>query len=101
MKGFWSSNDEVCRAADKYGIRILEVACEISKAKNPSLPTNSYVVQYSFEDANYIDIVQGKRSDIFDCYYDKLGKGHLQSIYWTDGRTNPKLFDSKAYLKQS
>ena len=101
MKGIWSSNDEVCSSADRYNIKILEVACDISKAKNPNLPLNSYVGNYFYEDTHYIDIVMGNRSDIFDCYYDKLGQGHIKSIKWTDGKTNPKLFDSKAYLKQS
>ena len=105
----WTSNNEVQTTAEKYDIKILEANCEPSKAQNKQLPTNSYLVTYldmnpgASQYSHHYDIVTGKRVDIFDCYYDKLGKDsrRLLSIEWTDGTVNPKFFCAKSYLKQS
>lgn len=103
------SNNDIEVTAEKYGIRILEANCEISKAQNKALPTNSYLITYldmipgGGSYSKHYDIATGKRVDIFDCYYDKLGKDsrRLLGIEWTDGAVNPKLFCAKSYLKQS
>lgn len=104
----WTSNNEVQTTADKYDIKILEANCEISKAQNKQLPTNSYLVTYldmnpgGSSYSHHYDIATGKTVDIFDCYYDKLGKDskRLLSIEWTDGTINPKFFSAKSYLQQ-
>jgi hypothetical protein len=104
----WMSNNDVEVTAEKYGIKILEANCESAKAQNKQLPTSSYLVTYldmipgGSSYSKHYDIAMGKRVDIFDCYYDKLGKdsSRLLRIEWTAGTVNPKLFDSKSYLKQ-
>jgi hypothetical protein len=56
---------------------------------------NSYLVTYISEEETFYDIVIcNKQVDIFDMYWDKYREG-LQDIRWTDGRVNPKLWQSK------
>jgi hypothetical protein len=59
------------------------------------LPLNSYLVTYISEEETFYDIVIcNKQVDIFDMYWDKYREG-LQDIRWTDGRVNPKLWQSR------
>ena len=101
----WTSNNEVQTTAEKYDIKILEANCDPSKAQNKQLPTNSYLVTYldmnpgASQYSQHYDIVTGKRVDIFDCYYDKLGKNKLKANGWTKGNVAPGLFDKAKYLK--
>jgi len=74
---------------------VLHQKCEKSAAKDKSLPLNSYLVTYISEEETFYDIVIcNKQVDIFDMYWDKYREG-LQNIRWTDGRVNPKLWQSK------
>jgi hypothetical protein len=74
---------------------VLHQKCEKSAAKDKSLPLNSYLVTYISEEETFYDIVIcNKQVDIFDMYWDKYREG-LQDIRWTDGRVNPKLWQSK------
>jgi hypothetical protein len=74
---------------------VLHQKCEKSAAKDKSLPLNSYLVTYISEEETFYDIVIcNKQVDIFDMYWDKYREG-LQDIRWTDGRVNPKLWQSR------
>jgi hypothetical protein len=74
---------------------VLHQKCEKSVAKDKSLPLNSYLVTYISEEETFYDIVIcNKQVDIFDMYWDKYREG-LQDIRWTDGRVNPKLWQSR------
>ena len=101
----WESNEEVANLKDKYRVTILHNACEISKAHDKKLPTNACLVHYldmkkgEEHYSDHYDIVMGNRVDIFDCYYDKLGKNKLKAIGWTQGNVSPGLFDKARYLK--
>ena len=102
----WESNDEVGKVKDKYSLTVLHVACTRKEAENKKLPTNSYLVHYldmkkgseHYED--HYDIVMGTKVNVFDCYYDKIGK-RLKSIGYTGGTVSPTQFDTKSYLKKS
>ena len=69
--------------------------------KNKKLPRNSYVVSYMANGVVHNDIIVGDKTNIFDCYYDSLGKGSIQSIMYTDGQVPAKLFDKKKYLNSN
>ena len=102
----WESIDEMGQVKDKYSLTVLNVNATKEQTQNKKLPTNSYVVHYldmkkgseHYED--HYDIVMGTKVNIFDCYYDKIGK-RLKSIGYTGGSVNPSQFDTKAYLKTS
>lgn len=79
-------------------IRIIHRDCDKSLSKDKSLPLDSYLVSYSCDDIIMFDIVQGSQVDIFDHYYDKYK--NLISMKWTDGRVNPKLYNSQVSQKK-
>jgi hypothetical protein len=78
-------------------IKIIHKDCEASFAKNKSLPLNSYLVSYNHKNRVMYDIAQGNRVSIFDHYYDEYR--NVISINWTDGRVNPKLYNSQPQKK--
>ena len=79
----WAKNDDVPEKQDKYGIVVLEIDCDKKLADNPKLPRNSYIVTYMTDGVEHHDIIIGLKVNIFDCYYDSLGKGSLKSIEYT------------------
>jgi hypothetical protein len=80
--------------------QVLHQKCEKSVAKDKSLPLNSYIVTYDSDEETFYDIVIcNKQSDIFDIYWDKYREG-LKDIRWTDGRVNPKLWQSRTEKKK-
>lgn len=75
--------------------RVLHENCDRSLAKDRALPVDSYLVEYLIDNAIVYDIVIcGKRSDIFDMYWDRY-RENLKSIEWTDGRVSSKLWRSQ------
>lgn len=73
---------------------VLHQKCEKSAAKDKSLPLNSYLITYISDEETFYDIVIcNKQVEIFDMYWDKYREG-LKDIRWTDGRVNPKLWQS-------
>ena len=101
----WDSNEEVNSTATKYSVTLLHIACSPETANSKKLPTNACLVHYldmkkgEEHYSDHYDIVMGNRVDIFDCYYDKLGKNKLKAIGWTQGNGSPGLFDKARYLK--
>lgn len=70
---------------------ILHKCCDPILAKNKELPRDSYLVGYFDNDNLVYDIVQsGSQSIIFDYYYDNYR--NVQSIKWTEGIVNPKMY---------
>lgn len=94
VKEVWS-NQEIETSRSLYGCEILQQKCIRQDAKNKQLPTDSYLVTYVVDDNIFHDIIRtGKRSNIFDMYYDKFGNC-LKSIEWTEGSVNPRLWGYK------
>ena len=80
--------------------KILHQNCEKETAKDKSLPLNSYLVTYiSDEETLYDIVICNKQVEIFDMYWDKYREG-LKDIRWTDGRVNPKLWQSQTEKKK-
>lgn len=79
-------------------INIIHRDCDVSLAKNKSLPLDSYLVSYHAKNRVMYDVVQGMQVDIFDHYYDEYR--NVISIKWTDGRVNPKLYNSQKKSKK-
>ena len=78
-----------------YGCDILLERTTLAKAKDPSFPSDAYLVWYNFNGETHIDLTRGTRVRIFDMYYDKYGPGGIQKIDFGYGRTNPKLWGYK------
>ncbi len=53
------------------------------------LPTDTMIITYKVKDKVHHDLVRGPQVKIFDLYYDKFGKGSLQSFEYGMGTINP------------
>ena len=78
-----------------YGCEILLEKTTITQAKDSSFPNDAYLIWYTIDGKENIDLVRGTRVRIFDMYYDKYGPGTVKKIDFGYGRTNPKLWGIK------
>ena len=89
----WSAEDRKL-AKEKYWINIHAPDCSLEKSNVKTLPTNSYLVEYTVDNSDkmhYDIVIAGKRADVFDFYWDKL-KGGLKKIGYTNGTRNPAMW---------
>jgi hypothetical protein len=87
--------DERVVLPSSYGCNILLENTTLETAKDPSFPSDAYLIWYIVDEKQIIDLVRGSRTRIFDMYYDKYGPGVIQKIDFGYGRTNPKLWGYK------
>jgi len=80
----------------QYGCELIYERATLQQLKDPSLPSDAYIVIYRVNDETFMDLCRGTRVRIFDMYYDRFGPGSVQKIDWGYGRTNPKLWGYKA-----
>ena len=85
---------EDVKFVENYSIKVIASNCNTEAAKDTSLPSNTYLIKSKKDDEEWYDIVMGLSCDIFDAYYDRFGDV-IQSMEWTDGRRNPKLWGVK------
>ncbi len=81
----------------QYGCEILLEKTTIETTKDPSFPSDAYLVWYIVDGEESIDLCRAaKKVSLFDMYYDKYGPGSVQKIDFGYGRVNPKLWGYKA-----
>lgn len=69
-------------------MNVIHKNCDKNLAKDKSLPKNSYIIEYKIDNELTYDIVAGNSIvEIFDSYYDQLGKDSIVSILWTEGKS--------------
>lgn len=95
----WTPQDkELFRS--RYGCEILKQNCSLEEAQDTEVPTDAYIVSYVIDDQLCYDLTRtGKRSNIFDMYYDNLGPV-VRNIDWGYGKLNPKTWGYKAPEKK-
>ena len=77
----------------EYGCEILLEKTTIEKAKDSSFPNDAYLIWYLVNEEYYVDLTRcGKKSSLFDMYYDTYGSGAVQRIDFGYGRVNPRLW---------
>ena len=70
----------------------IETDCDPKLAKDKKLPTNAFLIEYKLDGVTKYDIVMaGKKSDIFDHYWDNY-RHDLLNITQCDGKISPKLY---------
>ena len=89
------SREEKTILPSSYGCDILLEKTTLDKVKDPSFPNDAYLIWYTLDENQYIDLIRGSRVRIFDMYYDKYGPGVINKIGFGYGRTNPKLWGYK------
>ena len=74
-------------------VQVIHEKCELGKAEDKKLPSDSFVVSYNDKEELKYDIVRASAQvDVFDHYYDTYK--NVQQISWTKGIVNPKTYDS-------
>lgn len=74
---------------------IIHENCNPDLAKDRSLPYTSYLVEYVVgKEIRYDIVITGKKVEIFDYYWDRY-REDLLTFNQTEGRVNPKLWDSQ------
>lgn len=79
----------------QYGCEILLEKTTLELVKDPSFPTDAYLIWYIENGEEHLDLVRGKRVGIFDMYYDIHGQGSIKKIDFGYGRVSPKLWGYK------
>jgi len=88
--------EEKSISSNQYGCEILLEKTTIEQSKDSSLPNDAYLIWYVVEGETHIDLTRsGKRSDLFDFYYDTYGPGAVQKIDFGYGRISPRLWGYK------
>lgn len=96
MADCWSTLEKQ-ELPSRYGCELIYERATLEQAKDPSLPSDAYLVFYEIDGNMRMDVCRGsRRVDIFDLYYDKFGAGVVKEIKWGYGRKNPKLWGYKA-----
>lgn len=88
------SKEQNTNNPSSYGCEILLEKITLQQAKDPSFPTDAYLVTYVSDGEEYLDLCRGgKRVNIFDLYYDRYGC--VKDISWGYGKVNPKSWGYK------
>jgi hypothetical protein len=88
------SQEQNINKPSSYGCEILLEKITLQQAKDPSFPTDAYLVTYISDGKEYLDLCRGgKRVNIFDLYYDRYGS--VKNISWGYGKVNPRTWGYK------
>ena len=91
-----NKKEEKSISSNEYGCEILLEKTTIEKSKDASFPNDAYLIWYVVNEETYIDLTRsGKRSDLFDFYYDMYGPGAVQKIDFGYGRISPRMWGYK------
>ena len=88
--------EEKKETSSRYGCEILFERATLAQVKDPSLPSDAYLIFYRVENQTYMDLCRGRRVKVFDLYYDKFGPGSVQKIDFGYGRVSPRVWGYKA-----
>ena len=83
------------------GIKIIKQNCDLADNDDRTLPSNSYLVEYTLDGKTSYDIVlSSKKVDLFDYYWD-LYKSDFVGFKQTEGRINPRLWNDPSVPQKS
>ena len=84
----------------KYNCQVLLEKSTLEECNDSSFPTSAYIISYEVDGKDYIDLVVGKKSNIFDMYYDTYGPGVVKKISFGYGKVDPKMWGYKPKEKK-
>jgi len=92
-----NSLDDVKSVSLAYGCELIQHKATDIQLKNSQVPNDTYIIKYKIDDLVYNDLCRGRgRVDIFNLYYDLLGKDKLISIENGLGVINPRNWNYKS-----
>ena len=84
------------KTTDQYSCQIVLEKTTQEKANDKKLPSDAFNVTYMVEGKEHLDVTRSeKMANVFDMYYDKYGKGAVQSIEYGHGTIRPNLWNVK------
>jgi len=84
-----------------YSCEIILEKTTQDKAQDKQFPTDAFIVKYTIDGKNYIDLTRSEKMvNVFDMYYDRYGKGAVQKIDFGYGTIRPNLWGAKVTPKR-
>ena len=84
------------KTTDQYSCQIVLEKTTHDKANDKQLPSDAFNVTYLIDCKEHLDVTRSeKMANVFDMYYDKYGKGAIQSIVYGHGTIRPNLWNVK------
>ena len=84
-----------------YSCEIILEKTTLDKAQDRKLPTDAFNVTYIVDGETCLDVTRAaKQVHIFDMYYDRYGKGAVQSIGYGHGTIRPNLWGAQLSQKK-
>ena len=84
-----------------YSCEIIQEKTTHEKSLDRKLPTDAFNVTYIVEGETRLDVTRSsKMVNVFDMYYDRYGKGSVQSIDFGHGTVNPSQYGYKPPSKK-
>ena len=95
------SKEEKETSKTKYACEILVSNGTLSDVYTSQAPNDAWVVKYTTDNKDCLDLSRGTKTKLFDMYYDKFKTG-LKSIEYGSGTVSPKLwgYQSKTARKK-
>lgn len=84
----------------QYGCEILVEDGSPEEVRQTNFPNDAYIITYQIDGKTHQDLCRGKRSNIFDLYYDKFGPDVVKKIDFGYGKINPKMWGYKSPEKK-
>jgi len=85
------SKEEKETSKTKYACEILVSNGTLSDVYTSQAPNDAWVVKYTTDNKDCLDLSRGTKTKLFDMYYDKFKTG-LKSIEYGSGTVSPKLW---------
>ena len=80
-----------------YSCEIILEKTTLEKSDDRKFPSDAFNVTYVVEGETRLDVTRSeKMMNVFDLYYDRYGKGAVQSITYGHGTIRPNLWGVKA-----
>ena len=84
------------KTTSQYSCQIVLENTTPEKANDRQLPSDAFNVTYIVDGKEHLDVTRSeKMANVFDMYYDKYGKGAIQSINYGHGTIRPNLWNVK------
>ena len=87
---FWTV-EEKKSTKDKYNCEIIISNGSYDEVTSTKVPNDAFVVKYTVDNTECLDLTRGTKTHVFDLYWDKFKSG-LKSIDYGRGTVNPKLW---------
>ena len=85
------TKEEKENSKTKYACEILVSNGTLADVHNTQTPSDAWIIKYTVDDKDLLDLTRGSKTKLFDMYWDKFKNG-LKSIEYGDGTISPKLW---------